>query len=87
MVHFGDFLKTWSLLSNSVTRQITFKMHKKIAQVEKLKCDILRDFQTLCLNNFFVLDFYRKVKIEKNSYHSKNIPRLLSGGKNLLSTK
>ena len=47
MVNFGNFLKTWSLRSNSVTRQITFKMHKKIAQVEKLKCDILRDFQTL----------------------------------------
>ena len=28
MVNFGDFLKTWSLWSNSVTRQITFNWTK-----------------------------------------------------------
>ena len=28
MVNFGDFLKTWSLKSNSVTRQVTFKTTK-----------------------------------------------------------
>ena len=28
MVHFGEFLKTWSLRSNSVTRQVTFKKTK-----------------------------------------------------------
>ena len=28
MVHFGEFLKTWSLLSNSVTRQVIFKRTK-----------------------------------------------------------
>ena len=28
MVHFGEFLKTWSLLSNSVTRQVSFHRTK-----------------------------------------------------------
>ena len=28
MVHFGEFLKTWSLRSNSVTRQVTFNRTK-----------------------------------------------------------
>ena len=28
MVHFGEFLKTWSLLSNSVRRQVTFEKTK-----------------------------------------------------------
>ena len=28
MVHFGEFLKTWSLRSNSVTRQVTFHRTK-----------------------------------------------------------
>ena len=28
MVHFGDYLKTWTLLSNSVTRQVSFKRTK-----------------------------------------------------------
>ena len=28
MVHFGEFLKTWSLRSNSVTRQVNFNTTK-----------------------------------------------------------
>ena len=28
MVHFGEFLKTWSLRSNSVTRQVSFNWSK-----------------------------------------------------------
>ena len=28
MVHFGEFLKTWSLRSNSVTRQVSFNRAK-----------------------------------------------------------
>ena len=28
MVHFGEFLKTWSLRSNSVTRQVSFNRKK-----------------------------------------------------------
>ena len=28
MVHFGEFMKTWSLLSNSVTRQVSFNRSK-----------------------------------------------------------
>ena len=50
MFHFGEFLKTWSLRSNSVTRQVNFLIGQKLlenAKIEKLKCDILGDFQTL----------------------------------------
>ena len=35
MVHFGDFLKTWSLQSNSVTRLVTF--NKSWWKMPKLK--------------------------------------------------
>ena len=36
MVHFGDFLKTWSLRSNSVTRQVTFNKTKNWWKMPKL---------------------------------------------------
>ena len=39
-----SFLKTWSFWSNSVTRQVNFYWTK----IEKIKWDILSDFQTLC---------------------------------------
>ena len=48
MVHFGDFLKTWSLLSNSVTRQVNFNSTKIGWKCKKSKCDILSNFQTTC---------------------------------------
>ena len=46
----GAFLKTWSLLSNSVTRQINFKRTTLVenAKIEKSKWDILVDLQTMC---------------------------------------
>ena len=47
MVHLGEFLKTWSLRSNSVTRQVSFKIGQKLvesAKIEKFKWDILRNF-------------------------------------------
>ena len=46
---FGEFLKIWSLRSNSVTRQVNFNWTKigENAKIETLKCDILDDFQTL----------------------------------------
>ena len=49
MANFDEFLKTWSLRSNSVTRQVNFNRTKNggNAKTEKLKCDILGDFQTL----------------------------------------
>ena len=42
MVHFGEFLNTWSLWSNSVTRQVSFK-RTKIGEkcAPKFKCEIL----------------------------------------------
>ena len=43
------FLKTCSLLSNSVTRQVSFNNTKLVenAKIKKLKCDIFGNFQTL----------------------------------------
>ena len=48
MVNFDEFLKTWNLRSNSVTRQVIFNRTKMVknAKIEKLKRDILGDFQT-----------------------------------------
>ena len=46
----ATFWKTWNLRSNSVTRQVNFLIGQKLlenAKIEKLKCDILGDFQTL----------------------------------------
>ena len=50
MVHFGELLKTWSLRSNSVTRQNSFSRTKIGGkwQNSKFKCDILSNFQTMC---------------------------------------
>ena len=50
MVHFGEFLKTRSLRSNSVTRQVSFNRTKigGKCQIQKFKCDILSNFQTMC---------------------------------------
>ena len=51
MVHFGEFLKTWSLRSNSVTRQVSFLIGQKLVEndkIQKFKCDILSNFQTMC---------------------------------------
>ena len=47
MVHFGEFLKTWSLRSNSVTRQVNFNRTKIGGKCQKFKCDILSNFQTM----------------------------------------
>ena len=43
MVHFGD------LLSNSVTRQVSFNRTKIYGKCQKFKCVILNNFQTLCM--------------------------------------
>ena len=50
IVHFVEFLKTWSELSNSVTRQVSFNRTKiggKIPKLKNIKCDILSNFQTM----------------------------------------
>ena len=43
MVHFGEFLKTWSLRSNSVTKQVSFNW-SKIGGNAKIIWDILSTF-------------------------------------------
>ena len=45
---FGEFLKTWSLRSNSVTRQVLIGQKLvENAKIQKFKCDILSNFQTM----------------------------------------
>ena len=47
---FGEFLKTWSLRSNSVTRQVLIGQKLvENAKIQKFKCDILSNFQTMFL--------------------------------------
>ena len=50
MIHLGEFLKTSSLRSNSVTRQVSFNRSQLLENVKivNFNCDILGDFQTLC---------------------------------------
>ena len=73
MVHFGEFLKTWSLRSNSVTRKASFNRTKiggKCQKCQKFKCDILSDFQTLWIeawqhhHNILAFDkfFWKRLK-------------------------
>ena len=54
MVHFGEFIKSWSLRSNSVTGQLNLKIGQKSMEndkIENLFGDILGDFQTLWEGN------------------------------------
>ena len=68
--HFEDLLNTWSLRSNSVSRQVTFNRTKIGGKCQnwkekKIKCDILSNFQTLrsslnrhfkvCLDTLYVI--------------------------------
>ena len=41
MVHFGEFLKTWSLRSNSVTRQVSFHRTKNGGKCQNQKIQML----------------------------------------------
>ena len=44
MVNFGNFLKTWSLQSNSITRQVTFNI-TKIGENAKIEKKQMRHFE------------------------------------------
>ena len=66
MVNFGEFLKTRSLRSNSVTRQVSFKMTKigGKCKIQQFKCDILSNFQTMGVRyKIGTLDFYEYYQI------------------------
>ena len=55
MVHFGEFLKTWRLQSNSVTRQVILyrtKIGGKCQNWKNANSAFLNDFQTLCVRPF-----------------------------------
>ena len=65
MVHFGEFLKTWSLRSNSVTRPVTFNKTKIGGKCHNSNATFLSNFQTMCKHNIFeifrVFHFSKKV--------------------------
>ena len=59
MVYFvGEFLKTWSFRSNSVTRQVSFNRTKNGGKCQNSKCDIFSNFQILwrdrIMHSYFV---------------------------------
>ena len=54
IVHFGEFLKTWSLQSNSVTRQISFNRTKIGGKCQNWKKNQMRHFEEF-LNNVNVV--------------------------------
>ena len=69
MVHFGEFLKTWSLQSNSVTRQVSF-IRTKIGgkcQNAKIQINILINFQSMyfCSKDKIVRNTGRKFTFTK----------------------
>ena len=68
MVHFGEFLKNWSLRSNNVTRQVSFNGTKILenAKIQKFKCDILSNFQTMW--NVAKWDFQALRKLKKGGF-------------------
>ena len=81
MVHFGEFLKTWRLRSNIVTRQVSFNRTKigGKCQNKKLKCDILSNFQTMWTfkkgktriafhKNPWLLSFFNLSEKKENGY-------------------
>ena len=60
MVHFGGFLKTWSLLSSSVTRQVTL-MKTKIATFWA----IFKQIEAARKREIRILIFFRPKKIRQ----------------------
>ena len=72
MVHFGEVLKTWSLRSNSVTRQVSFNRTKigENAKIQKLKCDILSNFQTMCKRSLAIF-FFCQTLLPKKCIHEE----------------
>ena len=61
---FGEFLKTWTC-SKTVLPDRSISIGRKLvesAKIEKLKCDILGDFQTLCqrLNRKVICNLFTK---------------------------
>ena len=67
-VQLGEFLKTSSLRSNSITRQVTL-MLQKLVKMPKFKCDILGDFKTLWpLETTEVMSFLKPPKIKVHTW-------------------
>ena len=60
MVHFDEFLKTVSLLSNSVTRQVTFNRPKIVGKCQNEKKKINATF--LVIFNHFWPNFGAKIQ-------------------------
>ena len=66
MVNFGDFLKTRSLQSNSVTRQVTFNQTKigRKCQNHYSRCFQIFRKNTHCSKNWSILRAFLKIRAE-----------------------
>ena len=63
MVHFGEFLKTWNLRSNSVTRQVNFNK-TKIVENAKIQKNSNETFWVIFKQCGDVRDFTLQKKLE-----------------------
>ena len=78
MVHLGEFLKTLSLLTAGRSVLIGQKLVKD-AKIQKFKCDILSNFQTMCASKIELsMDlkalsfYYRWLKVRINIVDDKH---------------
>ena len=66
MVHFGEFLKNWSLRSNSVTRQVSFNKTKIGGKCQNSNATFCVIFKHCAL--VWTLNWITKVKLEMNCW-------------------
>ena len=78
MVNFGDFLKTWSFQSNSVTRQINFNRTKISGKCQNSKTQ-MRHFGWFSHTVYTITNLFRCHKTNKYIRFPK-IPRLITIG-------
>ena len=70
MVYFGEHLKT-KAFGQTVLPDMSLLIGQKFvenAKIEKLKCDILDDFQTLCDSFLDMYPLYEAIKGQCDSY-------------------
>ena len=79
MVHFGEILKTCSLRSNSVTRQVIGTKIVENAETVQFKSDILGNFQTMWGECMSLYDAKCSKMVLKVSFEKKEalLPRPL----------
>ena len=81
MVHFGELLKTWSLRSNSVTRQVSFLIGQKLVENAKIRKIQMQHFEQFSNNVnllthpvwYFLVDFHTLSSIIFNLMELKGV--------------